>query len=172
MAGRWRRVGVLIALLALGGCKETTDNGQAAKAALNATPPPVMQHKAASSSSSAGTGGGARLLSSPHSVPSPASPQPKMLRKMGIEVGDGRIVIDTNRTRSYFEALERQIRHGVDQGVRKARQHASSVDDIGIHVSRDKVEIDLNKTKHFLKIWGESMKILGEELDRSLKPSP
>jgi len=34
------------------------------------------------------------------------------------------------------------------------------------------VEIDLNKTKNFLKIWGESMKILGEELDNSLQPSP
>jgi hypothetical protein len=91
---------------------------------------------------------------------------------MGIEVGNGRITIDTRRTRSYFEAMERQISRGVNRGVQKAKQHASGVDDIGIYVSKERVEIDLNKTRNFLKIWGESMRILGEELDRSLKPSP
>ena len=161
----------VIGLLVMGGCKETTDNGQAAKAVLDGTPVPVRQQSVpASPPPSPATAAQPHLLKP--SAPSPAPQQPQMLRKMGIEVGNGRIVIDTNRTRSYFEALERQLSRGMDRGVRKAKQHASSVDDIGIHVGKDKVEIDLNKTKNFLKVWGESMKILGEELDRSLKPSP
>jgi hypothetical protein len=112
---------------------------------------------------------GPRLLR-PAAPPSPApSGKPEVLERMGIEVGGGRITIDTKKAKSYFEALERQISHGVNRGVKKARQHASGAEDIGIYVDKDRVEIDLNKTKNFLKIWGESMKILGEELDRSLK---
>jgi len=95
-----------------------------------------------------------------------------MLQRMGIDVESGRIIIDTNRTRHYFKALERQLKAGMHAGMEKVKEHAASVDDIGIHVSKEKVEIDLNKTKHFLKIWGESMKILGKELDQSFKSSP
>jgi len=171
MGKRWGVIVWLSLIFLGGGCKEKTDNGTEAKAVLRGTATP----------------GGHRTLTpavsqrrpSPHllrparSVPAPSVPRkPEMLGKMGIEVEQGRISIDTRKARNYFEALERQLSQGVNQGVQRARRHASGADDIGIHVSRDRVEIDLNKTKNFLKIWGESMKILGEELDNSLQPSP
>ena len=165
---------VPVVFFLLGGCKEESDHGKEAKAVLKGTVSP------------GGVRHSGRQLKQPNSpaphllqpaqslqpVPSPGKQKPEMLQKMGIEVGGGRITIDTKRARSYFEALERQISQGVHRGVQKAKQHTSGVDDIGIHVSKEKVEIDLNKTRNFLKVWGESMKIIGEELDRSLKPSP
>jgi predicted nucleotidyltransferase len=104
-----------------------------------------------------------------------ASPSParksEMMEKMGIEVGNGRISIDTQKTRSFLEAIERQISSGMNRGVQKAKQHQdqSGVEDIGIHVGKDRIEIDLNKTKKFMEIWGESMKILGKEIEKSLQ---
>jgi len=118
-----------------------------------------------------------RLLQPTQSVaPSAtASPPPRkteMMEKMGIEVGGGTIRIDTRKARNFFEAVERQISSGVNRGVQKAKRHQnqSGVEDIGIHVEKDRIEIDLNKTKKFMEIWGESMRILGEEVEKSLQP--
>jgi hypothetical protein len=159
----------VLAVLAFGGCREKQDNGAEAKAVLRGTAIPggSSRHRAEERQAASQP----RLLR-PASASSPAAGKAEMLDRMGIEVGNGRITIDTRRTRSYFEAMERQISRGVNRGVQKAKQHASGVDDIGIYVSKERVEIDLNKTRNFLKIWGESMRILGEELDRSLKNAP
>ena len=111
---------------------------------------------------------------SPTSAPASAS-QPSdekaMMEKMGIEVEPGRIRIDTQKARNFFEAIERQLSSGMDRGVKKAKEHQerSGVTDLGIHVGKDRIEIDLNQTKRFMKIWGESMKILGEEVEKSLQ---
>jgi hypothetical protein len=109
-------------------------------------------------------------------APSAAASSPprktEMMERMGIEVGSGTIRIDTRKARSFFEEMERQISGGVNRGVQRAKQHRnqSGVEDIGIHVEKDRIEIDLNKTKKFMEIWGESMKILGEEIEKSLQP--
>ncbi|WP_456393090.1 hypothetical protein [Nitratifractor sp.] len=108
-------------------------------------------------------------LATPPSPPSAPPSKRKLLDQMGIEVGGGEIRIDTRKTREFFRTIGAQLNAGADRGVQRARQHTSGVKDIGIHIEKDKVEIDLNKTKNFLKVWGEAMKILGEELEKSLK---
>ena len=102
----------------------------------------------------------------------PASPSPGVsgLQKMGVEVGQGRIIIDTRRAKAYLDALGRQLESGIRQGVQKAGRQAPQGADLGIHVSPDKVEIDLNRTRHFMQEWIEAVRIFGEELNRSLGP--
>jgi len=121
----------------------------------------------------------AALPSSAPAVPrsellQPASPSPGStgLKKMGIEVEPGRIIIDTRRVQSYLDALGRQLERGLHQGVQKAEQNAPQEADTGIRVSSDSIEIDLNRTRHFIQEWIETMKIFGEELNRSLAPLP
>jgi hypothetical protein len=165
-----------IALLGMAGCgKEKENNATVAKPVLRGTAVPGTRSRERGAASSLSLS--PRLLQPTQSVaPSAAaSPPPhktEMMERMGIEVGSGTIRIDTRKARSFFEAMERQISGGVNRGVQKAKQHQnrSGVEDIGIHVEKDRIEIDLNKTKRFMKIWGESMKILGEEIEKSLQP--
>ncbi|WP_292656001.1 hypothetical protein [Nitratifractor sp.] len=91
---------------------------------------------------------------------------------MGIEVEPGRLIIDTRRAKTYLDALGRQLESGIRQGVQKAGQHAPQETDLGIRVSPDRVEIDLNRTRHFMQEWIEAVRIFGEELNRSLAPLP
>ena len=156
-------------LVLLAGCSGGKEEQSSQGTPLHGTATPGGQlHRAGKVPES-----GPRLLRLATPAPSsPPSTKDAMLQKMGIEVGGGRITIDTRRARSYFEKLERQISSGMDRGVQRAKAHAAGADDIGIYVGKERVEIDLNKTKNFLKVWGESMRILGEELDRSLKNSP
>ena len=104
----------------------------------------------------------------------PASPSPGAsgLQKMGVEVEQGRIIIDTRRAKAYLDALGRQLESGIRQGTQKAGKQAPQGADLGIRVSPDKVEIDLNRTRHFMQEWIEAVRIFGEELNRSLGPLP
>jgi len=104
----------------------------------------------------------------------PASPSPGSsgLKKMGVEVEPGRIIIDTRRAKAYLDALGRQLEKGIRQGTQKAGKQAPQGADLGIRVSPDRVEIDLNRTRHFMQQWIEAVKIFGEELNRSLAPLP
>jgi hypothetical protein len=102
----------------------------------------------------------------------PASPSPGTsgLEKMGVEVEPGRVIIDTRRVKAYLEALGRQLESGMHQGSKKAGASGSQGPQLGIRVSQDKIEIDLNKTRHFMQEWIEVMKVFGEELNRTLAP--
>ena len=94
------------------------------------------------------------------------------LKKMGVEVEPGRIIIDTRRAKAYLDRLGKQLENGLRQGTQKAGQHAAQGTDLGIRVSPDRVEIDLNRTRHFMQQWIEAVRIFGEELNRSLAPLP
>lgn len=93
------------------------------------------------------------------------------MRKMGLQVDRGRIILDTRKSKEFFEALGKQLKAGMDQSVQKAKQHAPTGSDFGIQVQNEKVVIDLNRTKNFMKGWVETMEILGRELNRSLAPT-
>jgi len=112
------------------------------------------------------------VLRSEHLQPAAPSSENSGLKKMGVEVEPGRIIIDTRRARSYLDALGRQLERGIHQGIQKTEQNISRESDWGIRISSEKVEIDLNKTRHFMQQWIEAMRIFGEEVNRSLAPLP
>jgi len=101
-------------------------------------------------------------------VESPSKPQ--VVEKLGIEVEPGRIVIDTRKVRAVLENLAHQLQAGVQAS--SSTKTSVEAPDLGIRVSDEKVEIDLNKTRSFLKKWMGVMKVLGDELDRALAPQP
>ena len=93
-----------------------------------------------------------------------------LMKKMGLQVKDGQIILDTEKSKRFFESLGRSIKENIHQGVKKAEEKMPSSEDLGIHVEDKKVVIDLNRTKNFMKEWVETMEVLGKELNRSLAP--
>jgi hypothetical protein len=92
------------------------------------------------------------------------------LESLGIEVAPGRIVIDTRKARETLEQLGRQLRMEVTAAPRSPKASGVSAPDLGIRVSEEKVQIDLNKTRRFLEKWVDVMRALTEEVNRSLAP--
>ncbi|WP_456459030.1 hypothetical protein [Nitratifractor sp.] len=94
----------------------------------------------------------------------------ELMHAMGIEIKEGEIILDTKKSKHFFKKLTQEIKSSMHRSMEKVEQHTPKAEDLGIHVQKDKVTIDLNRTRSFMKEWVNTMKVLGDELDRSLAP--
>jgi hypothetical protein len=101
--------------------------------------------------------------------PKPEEEEKRILKNMGIVIDDGKIEIDANKTKSFFERINRALEQGINSGVKKASKVAPTEDDLGIKVEGEKVEIDLNKTKNFMKKWIKAIEVFSKELNSTIK---
>jgi uncharacterized lipoprotein YehR (DUF1307 family) len=82
---------------------------------------------------------------------------------------DGKIIIDTNKTKSYFEALARKMKEKADQLAKDMQKGVIKEKEAGIEVSEEKIVIDVNKTKGFLEQWAKKMEGFVKEMDEVAK---
>jgi len=122
-----------------------------------------LSHSSATSSTSTGT------VSSQRS-PSSDEEETPLMRKLGLQFKDGAIILDTEKSKHFFESLKRSIGRNIHRSVKEAEEKLPKSEDLGIHIQDNKVVIDLNRTKSFMKEWIETMEVLGKELNRSLAP--
>ncbi len=158
----WSLTLPLGALLLLWGCDHSHNKSEKGdlEASPTAIPSPQVSQKVPP-----------RGQKSPLAEASASAPQETdLMKKMGLQVEKGRIILDTEKSKKFFEALGRQLREGLEEGVEKAKQHAPQEEDLGIHIQKNRIEIDVNKTKAFLKGWVKMMEVLGKEINRSLQP--
>ena len=80
------------------------------------------------------------------------------LSQMGFrKTSDGKIIIDTNKTKSYFQNLAQQMQTKVEQMNKELESGNIKEEEAGIEVNQTHINIDLNKTKNFLDIMGKKM---------------
>jgi|GEM_PF-2881785 hypothetical protein len=103
-------------------------------------------------------------------TPPAQSEKPPLMKKMGIDIGNGRITLDTAKSRSFFEKLGKSISGKTDKHIPHTGNHAGEENDLGIHIEKDRIEINLYQTKKFLKELVETMEIMERELNGSLSP--
>ena len=82
---------------------------------------------------------------------------------------DGKIIIDTNKTKSYFEAVARKMKEKADQLTKDMQKGVIEEKEAGIEVSEEKIVIDVNKTKGFLEQWAKKMEGFVKEMDEVAK---
>lgn len=89
--------------------------------------------------------------------------------KVGINVNDGTITIDTNKTKDFFkqfskkmEAKMKKISDDLQQGIVDSKE-------AGINIDNEHVNIDLNKTKTFLEDWAKKIQVFAHEFDNISK---
>ena len=88
---------------------------------------------------------------------------------LGITVKDGKIIIDTHKTRDFLQ----EISHTMTKSLKKIKQdlrkeQISSPAETGIVVTDSAIRVDLNKTKHFMERWLNSMDSVVREVDRAM----
>jgi len=159
----------LLLILSIGGCgkKEGDANGTSSSQSRSQNTPPAgnLQSPVTFQKLNPST-----AVSSKSSAPTKKDQETALMKKMGLQVRDGQIILDTEKSRKFFESLGRSIKENIHHGVKKAEEKMPSGEDLGIHVDDKKVVIDLNRTKNFMKEWVETMEVLGRELNRSLAP--
>lgn len=87
--------------------------------------------------------------------------------QMGIEtMPDGKIVIDTNRTKTYFRKLTEHMREKMKRLSKDMQKGVIDEKEAGIEVNETHIEIDLNKSRTFLEKWSQKMEEFVKEFDK------
>ena len=82
---------------------------------------------------------------------------------------DGKIIIDTNKTKTYFEKLAKQMKEKMDKLAKDMQKGMIEEKEAGIEVSQEKIVIDVNKTKGFMESWAKKMETFVKEMDEVAK---
>ncbi len=89
--------------------------------------------------------------------------------KIGIIKEDGKIIIDTNKTKNYFKDLAHQMKTKIDKISKDLEKGIVKNNEAGIEMDETHINIDLNKTKTFLDTWGKKMQGFVKEFDEIAK---
>jgi len=85
--------------------------------------------------------------------------------KMGFTTQEGKIIIDTNKTKHYFNAFANKIKAKMNKIHKDLDEGMMKSCNAGIEVDKKHISIDLNKTKSFLEQWSEKMKGYAKEFN-------
>jgi len=87
------------------------------------------------------------------------------LSKVGITTEDGKIVIDTNKTKNFFKELGSKFKERAEKLSQDIEKGIIKDKDAGIEIDETHINIDLNKTKSFLEGWGKKMQEFVKDMD-------
>jgi len=85
--------------------------------------------------------------------------------KIGITTEDGKIIIDTNKTKGFFKDVANKIKTEMDKMSKDLEKGLIKNDEAGIELNETHINIDLNKTKNFLDTWGKKMQEFVKEFE-------
>jgi uncharacterized lipoprotein YehR (DUF1307 family) len=89
--------------------------------------------------------------------------------QIGITSKEGKIIIDTNKTKEYFRGLAYQVKSKMDKMSKDLERGIIKNEEAGIEMDETHINIDLNKTKTFLEAWGKKMQGFVREFDEVAK---
>ena len=96
--------------------------------------------------------------------------QQSRLAPMGVTTTpDGKIIIDTNKTKSYFKMMAQKMKAKADKLTKEMQQGIIEEKEAGVEVSDEKIVVDLNKTKGFMEKWVKKMEGFVKEMDEVAK---
>jgi len=91
------------------------------------------------------------------------------LEKVGIHVEGSKIIIDTNKTKTFFKKMTQKLEKKMQKIQQDLQKGKLEENQTGINIDQNKIQIDLNKTKGFLESWGEKMQKIVKDLDEVSK---
>ena len=93
-----------------------------------------------------------------------------LFKKLGVDIGDGKINIDMNQTKDFFSSLQSMFEHTA-QNIQKdlSEGKVDMADNVGIKIDKDNINIDLEKTKSFIESFGKKIEGFLAELEKSVE---
>ena len=83
--------------------------------------------------------------------------QDNKLAHMGITTTNGKLIIDTNKTKSFFQKMAENFKAKADKFAKDMEKGEVNNTEAGIEMTDSTINIDLNKTKSFLDNWGKTI---------------
>jgi len=93
-----------------------------------------------------------------------------MLSKLGIDIESGKIHIDINKTKDFFNMLQNTLQSKADDLDKNISEGKVDVaESAGIKIDKEHIDIDLNKTKDFIKDLGSKLESFTGEIDKAVE---
>ncbi len=92
-----------------------------------------------------------------------------ILNLLGIKIEDGKIELDTNKTKAFFETLQTKAQEQaqkIEKGLKEGNLDLQ--ESVGIKVENQKIELDLNKTKSFFENLANKASSFLETIDKEI----
>lgn len=92
-----------------------------------------------------------------------------LFEKIGVEVGDGKLNIDINKTKEFFNALKETF-ESTAKNIQKdiSEGKVDMAENVGIQIDKENINIDLEKTKSFIEGFGQKIEGFLAELEKSV----
>ncbi len=91
------------------------------------------------------------------------------LEKVGIHVEGSKIIIDTNKTKTFFKKMTQKLEKKMQKIQKDLQKGRLEENETGIKIDENKINIDLNRTRGFLESWGKRMQEIVKDLDEVSK---
>jgi hypothetical protein len=87
------------------------------------------------------------------------------LNNMGINIEDGTITIDTNKTKDFFRDLNQKMGEQMKKLSDDMEKGILETKEAGIEINEQHIHIDLNKTQDLLVDWSKKIQVFVQEFD-------
>ena len=91
------------------------------------------------------------------------------LAHMGITTDNGKLIIDTNKTKDFFKQMAIKMQAHAEKFSKDLEKGMIDDQNAGIEMNETHIEIDLNKTKSFLDTWNKKIEEYVKEFDNITK---
>lgn len=91
------------------------------------------------------------------------------LSRMGVDIDNGIITIDTNKTKDFFRELNQKMAAQISKISDDLEKGIIETKEAGVEVTEQHIYIDLNKTQDLLQDWGKKMQVFVQEIDEMAK---
>lgn len=85
---------------------------------------------------------------------------------IGITTDEGKVIIDTDKTKSYFQQMAAKLKAHADKFAKDFEKGVVNEKEAGIEVNATHINIDLNKTKSFLDAWTKTIEGYANEFGK------
>lgn len=85
---------------------------------------------------------------------------------IGITTENGKVTIDTNKTKTYFQQMADKLKTHADKFAKDFEKGVIDDKEAGIEVNATHINIDLNKTKSFLDTWSKTIEGYAKEFQK------
>lgn len=86
--------------------------------------------------------------------------------KMGFNVDNGTITIDTNKTKEFLNEVGKKMDMQMKKMAADMEKGIIETKEAGIEVNEQHIHIDLNKTRNLLLEWGTQIQMFVQEFDK------
>jgi len=94
----------------------------------------------------------------------------EMMSKMGIEIDEGKIAIDINKTKGFFSALQEMLQNKAEDLQKNiAEGKLDMADSAGIKIDKEHIDIDLTKTRSFIEELGKKVEGMVGQIDHTVE---